>query len=164
MCLCNHLGIRCHQLQGALDGKVVRYHGTVFQTVCALNTFEKCAECETRTSRAGGSNDRSNRLRIIRSKEFRADRAWGALEIAAMGGITTRLHWTDKPYVWHVNDGQEVFVVLDGVVDMHYRENGLEMVEALHAGDIFFADIGCEHVAHPQGEARILVIENEGSV
>ncbi|MEH4489456.1 cupin, partial [Klebsiella pneumoniae] len=24
--------------------------------------------------------------------------------------------------------------------------------------------VGCEHVAHPQGAARILVIEKEGSV
>ena len=32
------------------------------------------------------------------------------------------------------------------------------------AGDIFYANVGCEHVAHPQGEARILVIEKEGLV
>jgi hypothetical protein len=34
---------------------------------------------------------------------------------------------------------------------------------ALNPGDIFFAEIGCEHVAHPRGEARILVVEKEGS-
>ncbi len=39
-----------------------------------------------------------------------------------------RLHWTDQPYVWHVNDGSEVFVVLDGAVDMHYRRGGKEEV------------------------------------
>lgn len=102
-------------------------------------------------------------MKIIRSKEFTAERAWGALDIARMNGITTRLHWTDAPYRWHVNDGEEVFVVLDGVVDMHYREQGEERVAALHAGDIFFAGIGCEHVAHPRGAARILVVETEGS-
>jgi hypothetical protein len=31
-------------------------------------------------------------------------------------------------------------------------------------GDIFYASIGTEHVAHPRGEARVLVIESEGSV
>jgi hypothetical protein len=31
-------------------------------------------------------------------------------------------------------------------------------------GAIFFAGIGTEHFAHPQGEARILVIERDGSV
>jgi hypothetical protein len=48
-------------------------------------------------------------MKIIRSKSFTATRPWGALDIANMGGITTRLHWTDQPYKWHVNDGEEVF-------------------------------------------------------
>jgi mannose-6-phosphate isomerase-like protein (cupin superfamily) len=103
-------------------------------------------------------------MRIIRSKEFTANRAWGADDIANMDGTTIRLHWTDQPYQWHVNDGEEVFVVLDGTVDMHYREAGIARVATLAVGDIFFAGVGCEHVAHPRGEARILVIEREGSI
>lgn len=102
-------------------------------------------------------------MRIIRAKEFKADTAWGAKNIANMSGITTRLHWTDKPYKWHINDGEEVFVVLDGQVEMYYREDGQESSSLLNAGDIFYASIGTEHVAHPIGEARILVIEKEGS-
>ena len=101
---------------------------------------------------------------IIRSKDFTADKAWGAKDIANMNGITTRLHWTDQPYRWHINDGEEVFAVLDGVVDMHYRLDGTEHVVRLNTGDIFYASVGTEHVAHPQGEARVLVVESEGSV
>ena len=81
----------------------------------------------------------------IRSAEFTAPRAWDALDIANMNGTTVRLHWTDQPYKWHVNDGEEHIV-------------------RLKSGDIFYAGIGTEHVAHPCGEARILVIEKEGSV
>jgi mannose-6-phosphate isomerase-like protein (cupin superfamily) len=103
-------------------------------------------------------------MKIVRSREFRADRAWGALDIARMNGITARLHWTDRPYRWHVNDGEEVFAVLDGRVEMRYREGGEERCVVLDAGDLFHAQAGCEHVAHPLGEARILVIEQEGSV
>jgi mannose-6-phosphate isomerase-like protein (cupin superfamily) len=103
-------------------------------------------------------------MKVIRSKEFTAERAWGALDIANMDGTTVRLHWTDQPYKWHVNDGEEVFAVLDGVVDMHYREAGVERVVALNVGDVFFAGVACEHVAHPRGAARILVVEREGSV
>jgi hypothetical protein len=33
-----------------------------------------------------------------------------------------------------------------------------------HTIDIFVAHAGCEHVAHPQGQARILVVEEKGSV
>ena len=103
-------------------------------------------------------------MEIIRSKQFKSDRAWGAKDIVNMNGITTRLHWTDQPYKWHVSDGEEVFVVLDGIVEMLFKENGLEQSAVLETGDIFYASIGTEHVAHPRGEARILVVESEGSV
>lgn len=103
-------------------------------------------------------------MKIIRSKTFTAGRPWGALDIANMRGITTRLHWTNEPYRWHVNDGEEVFVVLDGRVEMRYREAGVEQSAILETGDIFYASVGTEHVAHPLGEARILVVETQGSV
>ncbi|CAI0799141.1 3-hydroxyanthranilate 3,4-dioxygenase [Serratia rubidaea] len=103
-------------------------------------------------------------MKTFVSKEFVADRAWGALNIANLDGTTVRLHWTDRPYKWHINDGQEVFAVMDGSVEMHYKQQGEIRKVLLNAGDIFYADVGCEHVAHPQGEARILVIEKEGSV
>lgn len=103
-------------------------------------------------------------MKIIRGKAFTATRAWGAIDIANMRGITTRLHWTDQPYQWHVNDGEEVFAVLDGRVEMRYREAGVEQSAMLEAGDVFYASVGTEHVAHPVGEARILVVESEGSV
>jgi mannose-6-phosphate isomerase-like protein (cupin superfamily) len=99
----------------------------------------------------------------IRPSNFTPKKAWQALDIANMNGITTRLHWTNQPYQWHTNDGQEVFVVLTGAVDMHYREAGLEKIVRLEVGDIFFADVGCEHVAHPAPEARVLVVEKAGS-
>lgn len=103
-------------------------------------------------------------MKIIRSKAFTAERPWGALDIANMNGITTRLHWTDQPYKWHVNDGEEVFAVLDGRVEMRFRHGAEEHSTILEAGDVFHASAGTEHVAHPIGEARILVVEAQGSV
>lgn len=103
-------------------------------------------------------------MKIIRSKDFKPEKAWDALDIANMGGITTRLHWTDKPYKWHINEGEEVFVVITGQVEMFYKINGNEKSTLLKEGDIFHATIGTEHVAHPVGEAHILVIETEGSI
>lgn len=102
-------------------------------------------------------------MQIVRSRDFTADRAWGALDIAEMQGITVRLHWTDQPYHWHVNDGEEVFAVLDGRVEMRYRQDGTEHSTVLETGDLFHASVGTQHVAHPIGQARILVIERAGS-
>lgn len=103
-------------------------------------------------------------MKFIDPREFKGSSAWEALPIANMNGVTTRLHWTDQPYKWHINDGEEVFVVLDGAVDMHYRVEKEEKVKRMNVGDIFYASIGTEHVARPIGEARVLVIESEGSV
>ena len=103
-------------------------------------------------------------MKVYKSKNFTGKRAWEALDVARMNGITTRIHWTNAPYRWHTNDGEEVFAVLDGAVEMRYRENGAEKSVELKTGDVFFAEAGCEHVAHPIGEARILVIEKEGTV
>jgi len=96
--------------------------------------------------------------------DFTGETAWDALDIAEIDGATVRLHWTDQPYRWHVNDGEEVFVVLEGAVDMHMRAHGAETVQRMMAGDICHAQSGDEHVAHPAGAARILVVERKGSV
>jgi len=101
--------------------------------------------------------------RVVRGREFRPRKAWDALELMQLDGVTTRLHWTNKAYHWHVNDGNEVFVVIDGLVDMHYRCDGGERFVTLGAGDVFVAGAGCEHIAHPRGEARVLVVERAGS-
>lgn len=101
---------------------------------------------------------------VTDARSFTADRAWGARELAEIDGATVRLHWTDQPYKWHVNDGAEVFVVLDGAVQMRYREQGEEKSVTLHAADMFIAEAGDEHIATPLGPARILVIERKGSV
>lgn len=47
---------------------------------------------------------------------------------------------------------------------MHYRVGGIEHVKLMTVGDIFYAAIDTEHVAHPVGEARILVIKKEGYI
>jgi len=101
---------------------------------------------------------------VTDARAFTAACAWGARDLADIEGASVRLHWTDRPYKWHVNDGREVFVVLDGAVDMRYREAGVEKSVRLGPADIFIAEAGDEHVAHPVGEARILVIERKGSV
>lgn len=102
-------------------------------------------------------------MKRLRARDFTADRAWGAERLALFGSTGVSLHWTDRPYRWHRNTGDEVFVVLDGRVEMRYREDGEEKSLQLEAGDALTIGDGEEHVAHPVGEARILVIEDINS-
>lgn len=101
--------------------------------------------------------------RVVRAAQFKPRRAWAALDLMQLDGVSARLHWSDRPYHWHVNDGGEVFAVLEGLVDMHYRCCGVERFVTLGAGDVFVAVAGCEHIARPRGEARVLVVERSGS-
>jgi len=103
-------------------------------------------------------------MNFYSSKEFTGLRAWDSQHIASFGDVSVKLHWTDQPYKWHINDGQEVFAVMDGCVEMQYKEEGDVKSRVLKAGDIFYASEGTEHIARPQGVARVLVIEKEGSV
>ena len=74
-------------------------------------------------------------MQTISPRDFTGQRAWEALPIATLSGSTSvRLHWTDQPYRWHVNDGHEVFVVLDGVVLARAGDDPAQSVEVLISG------------------------------
>lgn len=100
---------------------------------------------------------------IARAKDLTGPTDWSGPTFPAIDRAVTKLRWIDKPFQWHRNDGAEVFVVLDGEVDMHVRsEPGSEAtVSRLSAGDLMFIEEGEEHVAHPNGVARVLVVERE---
>ncbi|WP_374472589.1 hypothetical protein [Arenimonas sp.] len=102
---------------------------------------------------------------LIDATRFTASRAWGSQLLMDMGEFRAKLHWTDAPFEWHENDGEELFVVLDGVVDMHYAsaEHETPRVVELRPGQVAVFREGDRHVAHPRGAARILVVERHDS-
>ena len=94
------------------------------------------------------------------ASSFRGEGAWKGPDIAAIRDARVKLRWTDRPFRWHTNEGAEVFAVLSGEVDMHVRPVGSpETIIRLRAGELLHIEPGEEHVAHPLGEARILVVE-----
>lgn len=96
------------------------------------------------------------------ASSFRGERAWSGPNVASIQNATIKLRWTNEPFRWHTNEGPEVFAVLSGEVDMHVRAAGsAEKIIHLKPGDLLHIEPGEEHVAHPRGEARILVIEEE---
>jgi mannose-6-phosphate isomerase-like protein (cupin superfamily) len=95
--------------------------------------------------------------------KFAETRAWHGPNVANVRGAEVKLRWTDEPYHWHTNTGDEVLVVLDGIVDMHVRVDGREEIVTLHAGDVLHVEDGDEHMARPRGAARMLVIEDPAS-
>ncbi|MFN3387989.1 MAG: cupin domain-containing protein [Allosphingosinicella sp.] len=103
-------------------------------------------------------------MKTIAASRFRADAAWTGPVLGRFPDAAVKLRWTDRPFRWHRNAGPELFLVLAGAVDMHVRTGAgaaVEVVE-LAAGDMLGIEAGEEHVAHPRGEATILVIEGAG--
>lgn len=98
-------------------------------------------------------------------QSFTGANAWDALDIERFDAATVRLHWTDAPYIWHENDGPEVFVLLDGAVRMHYRQdNGAEAFLDMKPGELIHCTEGDIHKAEPLVPSRVLVIERPGSI
>ena len=89
---------------------------------------------------------------------FRADEPWDGPTVARLGGADAMLIWADRPYHWHRNQADELFCVVSGRVEMHYRSDGEESSAWLEQGDMMLIREGEEHVAFPEGEARILIV------
>ena len=90
---------------------------------------------------------------------------WSGPTMRGIGNAVAKLRWINSPFRWHRNTGGELFLVLEGAVDMHVRSgpDSEAAVVALAAGQMILIEDGEEHVAYPQGEARILVVEQEDS-
>lgn len=88
---------------------------------------------------------------------------WSGPTIAGFDNAVAKLRWVSTPFEWHRNSAPELFLVLDGEVDMHVRSHsGAEaQVVPLARGQMLLIEAGEEHVAHPRGEARILVLEEK---
>jgi mannose-6-phosphate isomerase-like protein (cupin superfamily) len=86
---------------------------------------------------------------------------WSGPTYTGFGEAAVKLRWIKDAYQWHRNDGAEVFLVLDGAVDMHVRRAGDSeaTIERLGPGQMLLIEDGEEHIAYPLGEARVLVVE-----
>lgn len=100
-------------------------------------------------------------MRTFDTRKLTGPTDWSGPTYTGFGEAAVKLRWIKDSYQWHKNDGAEVFLVLDGEVDMHVRTPGDEAVtvERLSSGVMIFIQDGEEHIAYPRGEARVLVVE-----
>jgi uncharacterized cupin superfamily protein len=102
-------------------------------------------------------------MKLVDARTFVADRAWGSMEVLDLGENAAKVHWTDTAFRWHVNEGDELFVVLDGEVEMWHGDEAAPTVTVLRAGQVASFVDGEGHSARPIGAARVLVVERRDS-
>ncbi|RIX27282.1 cupin domain-containing protein [Sphingomonas edaphi] len=104
-------------------------------------------------------------MQIYDAMALRGPDDWSGPTLPAIGNAVAKLRWISTPFRWHRNTGRELFMVIDGEVDMHVRAGPDAPVDVVNltSGSMVLIDDGEEHVAYPRGEARILVVEQEQS-
>lgn len=100
-------------------------------------------------------------MRVFDSATLGGPNDWSGPTLTGIGNAVVKPRWISSAFRWHRNIGGELFMVIDGRVDMHVRKGPDAPVDvvALGAGQMVLIEEGEEHVALPHGEARILVVE-----
>jgi len=86
---------------------------------------------------------------------------WSLKIIAHMNDYHCKLVKIQEEFVWHRHaDTDEVFIVLDGAITMHFREGDVQ----LHAGERDMIPKGIAHNTSAQDECQIMLVETAGTI
>ena len=82
---------------------------------------------------------------------------WAPRIVARYNDNEVRLVKVDGEFVWHKHDdSDELFLVLDGILDMELRDRTIE----LHCGELFVVPRGTEHrPCARHGEVTLLLMD-----
>ena len=91
---------------------------------------------------------------------------WSPLIVGALNGQHVKLARARGGFVWHHHEhADELFLVVQGVLDMHLRDgDGTERILTLEAGEFTIVPRGVEHkpVAR-DGDVQLLLFEPENT-
>lgn len=86
---------------------------------------------------------------------------WSPKIIAEMNDHQFKVAKFQGEFVWHKHDdSDEVFIVLDGSMTIHFREGDVHV----GSGELFVVPRGKEHKTAAQAECHALIIEKAGTV
>jgi len=92
------------------------------------------------------------------------DELWSPRIVARINDYDVRVTKVRGEYVWHKHDTtDELFLLLDGELDIALREEAGERVVRMRKGDVFVVPKGVVHRPSSEPGASIVVIEPEGN-
>jgi mannose-6-phosphate isomerase-like protein (cupin superfamily) len=97
----------------------------------------------------------------FKEKFTKFENHWLPRVIAEMNDYQFKLVKVEGEFVWHDHsDTDEVFIVLDGVLDIEFRDGKV----TLESGEMFVVPKGVEHKPVALKECQVMVIEPKGVV
>ena len=91
---------------------------------------------------------------------------WTPLVVGALNGQHVKIARARGSFVWHHHErADELFLVVEGVLDMHLRDaDGAEHVVTLEAGEFTIVPRGVEHKPVARGgDVHLLLFEPEAT-
>ena len=86
---------------------------------------------------------------------------WSPKIIAQMNDYHFKLVKFQGEFLWHNHsDTDEVFIVLDGQMDIEFREGKV----SLKKGELFVVPKGVEHKPYAEKECEIMLVEPAGTI
>lgn len=90
---------------------------------------------------------------------------WSPRIVSRVNDYDVRVAKVRGTHIWHRHDHtDEMFLVLDGAIDIGLRDGGGERSVHLAAGDLYVVPRGVEHRPESADGASILVVEPSGTM
>lgn len=90
---------------------------------------------------------------------------WSPRILTQVNDWDVRLAKVEGIYVWHSHpDTDELFIVLDGSLDIHIRQSESETVVHLERHDVFVVPRGTEHCPDSPDGAAVMLLEPTGTL
>ncbi|ANI90893.1 cupin domain-containing protein [Dietzia timorensis] len=91
---------------------------------------------------------------------------WSPRFLAQVNDFAVRVVKVEGSFVWHSHpDTDELFIVLDGTLDIHLREEaGGETAVHLERHDVFVVPRGTQHCPESPGGASVMLLEPAGTL
>ena len=86
---------------------------------------------------------------------------WSPKIVGELNDFHVKLVKVAGEFVWHHHDTEdELFLVIDGAVDMHYRDDdGAERIERFSRGEFLIVPHGVEHKPVAADGTKLLLLE-----
>jgi mannose-6-phosphate isomerase-like protein (cupin superfamily) len=99
--------------------------------------------------------------KVTLSEKFKLfDEKWKPKIVGELNDFQVKLVKPEGDFIWHHHEMEdELFLVIDGALDMFYRDDGVERVERFGPGEFLIVPHGVEHKPRAALGTQVLLLE-----